>query len=86
MSEIRFCTIFEMSKYLNFLTCQKLSRVYAGYNQEWGHAVAQLVEARRYKRVLFPMGSLDFCISIHTMALGSIQPLTEISTRNVSWE
>jgi len=31
-------------------------------------------------RVQFPM------VSGHTMALGSTQPLTEMSTRNTSWE
>jgi hypothetical protein len=30
----------------------------------WGHAVAQLVEALHYKRVLFPMGSLGFFIDL----------------------
>jgi len=58
----------------------------------WGHAVAQLVEAPCYK----PEGcgfdsvvSLDFFHwhnpSGRTMALGSTQPLTEMSTRNASW-
>ena len=51
-----------------------------------GHAVAQLVEALRYK----PEGRgfdsrwcrLEFFIDI---ILGSTQPLTEKSTRNISW-
>ena len=59
----------------------------------WGHAVAQLVEALCYK----PGGrGFDFrwCHWIffdwhnpsgRTMALGSTQPLTEMSTRNVFW-
>jgi hypothetical protein len=55
-----------------------------------GAAVAQLVEALRYK----PAGrGLDsrWCQWIfhnpvgRTMALGSTQPLTEMSTRNISW-
>jgi hypothetical protein len=57
-----------------------------------GHAVAQLVEALRYK----PEGrgfDPDYVIGIfhghnrfgRTAALGSTQPLTEMSTRNVSW-
>ena len=52
-------------------------------------AVAQLVEALRYKpessRVRFPMVSLGFFIDIILSALGSTQPLTEMSTRNISW-
>ena len=54
--------------------------------------MAQLVEAMRYKvgrsRARFPMVSLEFFIdnrSGRTMALGSTQPLTEMSTRNISW-
>ena len=34
-------------------------------------------------RVRFPMVSLEFFID--TMALGLTQPLTEMSTRNISW-
>ena len=54
------------------------------------HAVAQLVEAGRGRsRVRFPMLSLDF-FHLHnpsgrSMALGSPQPLTEMSTKNNSW-
>jgi hypothetical protein len=34
--------------------------------------------------VQFPMSSLDFSVDlIRTMALGSTQPLTEMSTRNL---
>ena len=55
--------------------------------------VAQLVEALRYKPegrgVRFPMVSLEFFINVilpaALMALGSTQPLTEMSTRNISW-
>jgi hypothetical protein len=40
-------------------------------------------------RVRFPMASLEFFIDIirfgRTVALGSTQPLTERSTRNISW-
>ena len=55
--------------------------------------MAQLVEALRYK----PEGrgfdyrwchwnfSIDIILPGRTMALGSTQPLTEMSTRNVSW-
>ena len=57
-----------------------------------GYAVAQLVEALRYK----PEGrgfDSRWChwnFSFHnpsgrTMVLGSTQPLTEMSTRNISW-
>ena len=57
-----------------------------------GHAVVQLVEALRYKpevsRVRFPVVLLEiFHWYNHgcTMALGSTQPLTEMSNRNISW-
>jgi len=43
-----------------------------------GYAVAQLVEALR---VRFPMGSFGFFIDL---ILGLAQPLTEMSTRDVS--
>ena len=55
-----------------------------------GHAVAQLVEALRYK----PEGRgfdsrwchwIFFIGIILSSALGSTQPLTEMSTRNVFW-
>ena len=55
--------------------------------------MAQLVEALRYKPTV--AGSIpDGVIGIfhlhkpsgRTMALGLIQPLTEMSTRNISWE
>ena len=36
-------------------------------------------------RVRFPMVSLGFFIDIIFPALGSTQPLTEMSTRNISW-
>jgi hypothetical protein len=53
--------------------------------RSWGHAVAQLVEKLRYKlegrgfdyRWCHPSG--------RNMALGWTQPLTEMSTRNISW-
>jgi len=56
-----------------------------------GHAATQLVEALRYKVVgLIPDGVV---VIFHchnpsgcTMAMGLTQPLTEMSTRNISWE
>jgi hypothetical protein len=46
--------------------------------------VAQLVEALRYKRIRFPKVPLEFFIHlILQAALGSTQPLTEMSTRDV---
>jgi hypothetical protein len=49
------------------------------------HAVAQLVEALRYKS-----GGRGFHFRLNpfgrTMALGSTEPLTEMSTRNIFWE
>ena len=58
-----------------------------------GHAVAQLVEGTALQvgrsRVRFPMVSLEFFIDIilpaALLALGSTQPLTEMSTGNISW-
>ena len=57
------------------------------------HVVAQLVEVLRYEPerspVRFPMVSLEFFIDVffsgRSMALGSIQPLTEMSIRRISW-
>ena len=54
--------------------------------EKWGYAVAQLVEALRYK----PEGrgfDSRWCHnpSGRTMALGLTQPLIEMSTRNISW-
>jgi hypothetical protein len=56
------------------------------------YAVAQLVEAVRYKPEatgLIP-DSVTEIFQLHnpsgrTMALGSTQPLTEMSTRNIFW-
>jgi hypothetical protein len=51
-------------------------------------AVSQLVEALRYKpegRGLNPDVVIGIFHSSHTMALGLTQPLTEMSTRNISW-
>jgi hypothetical protein len=58
----------------------------------WGHAVAQLVETLHKKPegrgFDFPMVLLEFLIDIilpaHILALGLTQPLTEMSTRNIS--
>jgi len=59
----------------------------------WGHTVAQLVEALRYKLegrgFDSSMVSLEFFSDIilpgRTMGLRLTQSLTEMSTRNVSW-
>jgi hypothetical protein len=56
-----------------------------------GHAVARLVEALRYKPegrgFEFRWCHLGFFIDNTLPAtLGSKQPLTEMSTRNISWE
>jgi hypothetical protein len=57
-----------------------------------GHVVAQLVEALRYKLEgrVFDSRSCYWNFHWHnisgrTMALGSTQPLTEMSSRNISW-
>ena len=48
-----------------------------------GYPVAQLVETLRYKSEGRGFDS-QWCHSGRTMALGLAQPLTEISTRNIS--
>ena len=51
-----------------------------------GHAVAQLVEALRYKSEgRFTMVSLEFFIDIILPAAPWPWHLTEMSTRNISW-
>jgi hypothetical protein len=54
-----------------------------------GHTVAQLVEALRYTlegRGFDSDGVIGiFHFSGRTMALGLTQPVTEMSTRNISW-
>ena len=53
----------------------------------WGHVVAQLVEALSYKPGSIPAGVNEiFHPSGRTMTLISTQPLTEISSRNISLE
>jgi hypothetical protein len=52
-----------------------------------GHATGIMLKVRR-SRVRFPMRSSDFFKSpnpsSHNIALGSTQPLTEMSTRNLA--
>ena len=53
-----------------------------------GHAVAQSLEALRYKSEGRGFNSGIFHLhnpSDRTVALGSTQTLTEMSTRNISW-
>jgi hypothetical protein len=57
---------------------------------EWRNAVAQLVEALRYQDGKVAGLIPDDIFYSHnpfgrTVALGSTQPLTELSTRNISW-
>jgi hypothetical protein len=56
----------------------------------WGHAVAQWLRHRATNRKvagLIPAIGIFYWHnpSDSTMALGSTQPLTEMSTRNISW-
>jgi hypothetical protein len=70
----------------------RLSRILIRYVLHVGHAVAQLVEALRYKSEGRGFHS-RWCHWIfhwrnpsgRTMVLGLIRPLTEMSNRNVSW-
>ena len=55
------------------------------WTQGSGHAVAQLVEALRYKPEGRGFDSRWYNLSDRTMALGLTQPLIEMSTRNISW-
>jgi hypothetical protein len=69
--------------------CRHVDRIMT-YVVWWGHAVAQLIEALRYKpEGLIPDGFIGIYHwhnpSGRTMALGTTQPLTEMSTRNISW-
>ena len=57
------------------MSCLKVSVSVSGY------AVVQLVEALRYKQE-----GRGFDPSGCTLGLGSTQPLTKMSTRNISWE
>jgi hypothetical protein len=69
---------------LGFLNFQR------AYWLQWGHAVAQLVEATS-RKVVCSIHDDVFRIfrwnntSGRTVALGVIQPVTEMSTRNISW-
>ena len=45
----------------------------------------QVGRSRVRHKKKFPMVSMEFFISGRTVALGSTQPLTEMSTRNISW-
>jgi hypothetical protein len=63
---------------------QRHMRNFGVLQQGSGAAVAQLVEALRYK----PAGrgfDSRWCQWMFSLALGSTQPLTEMSTRNISW-
>ena len=57
---------------------------FLGTNVFLGHAVAQLVEALRYKSQGRGF-EYQRCPSDRTLALGSTKPLTEMSIRNISW-
>jgi hypothetical protein len=59
--------------------------------RNWGHAVAHLVEGLRYKPEGRRFDGVTGIFLWHnpsgrTMALGLTQPLTEMCTRNISWE
>jgi hypothetical protein len=44
-----------------------------------------LRQCARWSRVRFPVESLEFFIDSRTITLRLTQPLTEMSTRNISW-
>jgi hypothetical protein len=70
-----------------YMTSQ--GRISQFYYPSIGHVVMQLVEALRYKpegRGFNTRWSLEFFIDkILPAALWPTQPLTEMSTRNISW-
>jgi hypothetical protein len=83
---------FLILNYSHFLgTKMSLSfTVYTSYCM--GTAVAQWLRyCAKNQKVTgsFPDGVMEFFVDIHpfdrTMALGSTQPLTEMSTRSISW-
>ena len=67
-----------------------MSTLYTGRSDNLGYVVAQLVEALRYKLggrgFDSRWGSSEFSIGLILPALGSTRLLTEMSTRNISWE
>jgi len=70
-------TVYTFTKFLNYFL--QLSTITSGY------VVVQLVGTLRYK----PEGrwfNSQWCYSGHIMALSLTQPLTEMSTRNISWD
>ena len=77
--------------FLKLLSVFKLKRVFI--NIRGTLLVAQLIEALRYKSESRGFDSrwchwiffIDIILPAATMALGSTQPLTEMSTRNISW-
>jgi hypothetical protein len=50
-----------------------------------GHAVAQLIQTLRFQPKRHGYGS-QWCHYGRNMVLGLTQPVTEMSTRNISWE
>ena len=82
MKDQRYSTVKPLSKLVNYVPPKYKSKVSNCNSWIWGHEVAQLVEALRYK----PEGSgFDWHPSGGTVVLESTQPLTEKSTRNISW-
>jgi hypothetical protein len=72
------------------LSRQDLSDYYRYSRFKRGHAVAQLLEALLYKSEGHGFDSRWFQLEllidiILSAALGSTQPLTEMSTRSISW-
>ena len=66
-----------------------LKESYSVLNNERGHAVAQLVEALQAgrSRIRFPRVSFEFfidCPSGRSVTLAWTQPVTEMSTGNIS--
>ena len=70
---------------------QIVEKFYSHYGTPAGYAVAQLVEALRFKsegRVFdsrWCHWNFSLTSSGRAMALGLTQPLTEMSTRNITW-
>jgi hypothetical protein len=76
------------SEFVTWLVISKIWE-YTVYISKTGHTVAQLVVAPRYNRKIESRFTGIFHWHNHsgrTMVLGLNLPLTEMSTRNISWE
>jgi hypothetical protein len=55
------------------------------WNNYWGDRGSTVVKVLRYKSEDLCFDPVDINLSDRTMSLESTQPLTEMSTRSISW-